>query len=47
VLAISCPIDKRFLNVAQVYPAVEIWDETKLFEMLFEHVDQFLLGLGR
>ena len=33
VLAISCPMDKRFSNVAHIYPAVEIWDETKLFEM--------------
>jgi len=33
VLAISCPMGERFLNVAQAFPTVEVWDETKLFEM--------------
>ncbi|HBN9577893.1 TPA: hypothetical protein L3870_005103 [Pseudomonas aeruginosa] len=33
VLAISCPMDERFSNVTQAFPTVEVWDETKLFEM--------------
>ncbi|EQB0423526.1 hypothetical protein ACSVI9_06325 [Pseudomonas aeruginosa] len=33
VLAISCPMGERFFNVAQAFPTVEVWDETKLFEM--------------
>lgn len=33
VLAISCPMGERFRNVAKAFPAVEVWDETKLFEL--------------
>jgi len=33
ILAISCPMNERFQNVADAFPAVEVWDETKLFEM--------------
>lgn len=33
VLAISCPMGSRFMNVAEAFPTVKVWDETKLFEM--------------
>lgn len=33
ILAISCPMNERFQNVADAFPAVEVWDETKLFEL--------------
>lgn len=33
ILAISCPMSERFRNVAAAFPAVEVWDETKLFEL--------------
>jgi hypothetical protein len=33
VLAISCPMGDRFFSVAQAFPTVEVWDETRLFEM--------------
>ena len=33
VLAISCPMGPRFMNVAEAFPTVKVWDETKLFEM--------------
>jgi len=33
VLAISCPMNHRFLSVAKQFPHVDVWDEVKLFEM--------------
>lgn len=33
ILAISCPMSERFLKVADAFPVVEVWDETKLFEL--------------
>lgn len=33
VLAISCPMGNRFSNIAAKFPSVEVWDETKLFDM--------------
>lgn len=33
ILAISCPMSERFQSVAGAFPAVEVWDEKKLFEM--------------
>ena len=39
VLAISCPIAPRFAEVANNFPDVEVWDETKLFEMAAPFAD--------
>ncbi|WP_187229761.1 hypothetical protein [Escherichia marmotae] len=41
VLAISCPMGSRFSNISAKFPSVEVWDETKLFDMAASFPDIF------